>query len=140
MVAMPEEEVAEVGVEGVVTLPPVQACKSLLEEVQTVVEAEVLQMQGEGEAGAGAASKLLLNNTSRASRNMHTVRKPLQPRWLFGLWLFMFRLFRRMLLFRSPSCFLNCISCGYDIRSRHASSSSSSNSSCSTSSSDYATS
>ena len=71
MVAMPEEEVAEVGVEGVVTLPPVQACKSLLEEVQTAVEAEVLQMREEEEAAA-AASKLLLNNTSRASRNKHT--------------------------------------------------------------------
>ena len=73
MVAMPEEEVAEVGVEGVVTLPPVQACKSLLEEVQTVVEAEVLQMREEEEEGeAAAASKLLLDNMSRASRDKHT--------------------------------------------------------------------
>ena len=72
MVAMPEVEVAEVAVEGVVNLPLVQACKSLLGEVRTVVEAEVLQMQGEAEAEAAGASKLLLNNTSRASRNKHT--------------------------------------------------------------------
>ena len=66
MVAMSEE-----GVAGVVTLPPVQACNSLL-EVQTVVEAEVLQMQGEEEVEVGAASKLLFNNMFRASRNKHT--------------------------------------------------------------------
>ena len=72
MVVMSEEVVAGVGVEGVVNIPPVQACKSPPEEVQTVVEAEVLQMQGAEEAEAAAASRLLLNNTSRASRNKHT--------------------------------------------------------------------
>lgn len=55
---------AVVAVEGVVTLPPVQTCKLPLEEVQTVVEAVVLQMRGEEEAGEAAAAE---------------VRKPLQP-------------------------------------------------------------
>ena len=49
---------AEVGVEGA-TLPPFQACKSPLEGVQAVVEAEVLQMREEEEAAAVAASESL---------------------------------------------------------------------------------